>query len=186
MLPLLAACADAAPTGMDAGPVPVQWVSLGDGGCGARARRVPTLPGVHVDPDAGTPVWLTNPPSSGPHFPVWTHWGAWTGVPRGNWVHNLEHGGVALLYRCDGPECEARRAALVAVMNALPTDPTCLPPVRVRVVVTDDRDIVTPVAAAAWGAVYEAQCVDEPSLRAFYAMFPRHAPEDLCADGAYP
>ena len=166
------------------------WVSLGDGGCNARARRVPTLPGLHVDPDAGTPEWLTNPPSSGPHFPFWAHWGAWPDVPRGNWVHNLEHGGVVMLYRCTSGPCVDARNALVMAMNAVPPDPAGAPwdagMAQVRVVITNDALITTPVAAAAWGAVYEAQCVDVPSLVAFYEIYAGHAPEDFCADGYVP
>lgn len=169
---------------------PLPWMPLGDGACNARARRVPTLPGVHVDPSSGPIQWLTNPPSSGNHYGVWARWGAWRDLPRGNWVHNLEHGGVALLYQCPSGTCDATRDALVAAAAGFPGDPACGPvdasPPRVRVVITNDREITTPVAASAWGAVYEATCVDAPSLRQFYAMFAGHAPEDLCADGSAP
>ena len=166
------------------------WFPLGDGACGARARRVVALPGSHVDPDAGPIEWLTNPPSSGNHFGSWARWGAWPDLARGNWVHNLEHGGVAFLYRCTTAPCAATRDALLTVMNGLPPDPACVPddaaPTRVRVVITNDNVITTPVAASAWGAVYEASCVDAASLRLFYTMFAGHAPEDLCADGSVP
>jgi hypothetical protein len=190
-------------TGSDAGPTDAPaadavfddsglgaWVTLGDGTCGARARRVAAIPGAHVDPDAGPIEWLTNPPSSGNHFGSWAHWGAWPDLARGYWVHNLEHGGVAFLYRCATAPCTATRDALVSVMNSLPVDPACMPtdaePTRARVVITNDALITTPIAASAWGAVYEASCVDAASLRQFYAMFAGHAPEDFCADGFVP
>ncbi len=166
------------------------WFPLGDGACGARARRVAALPGTHVDPDAGPIEWLTNPPSSGSHFGNWARWGAWPDLARGNWVHNLEHGGVAFLYRCTTAPCAATRDALLTVMNGLPLDPACMPddaaPTRVRVVITNDNLITTPIAAAAWGAVYEATCVDAASLRQFVAMFAGHAPEDFCFEGSVP
>ena len=166
------------------------WITLGTGACGARARRVAALAGSHVDPDAGPIAWLTNPPSSGNHYDLWARWGAWPDLARGNWVHNLEHGGVAFLYRCATAPCTETRDALVAAMNSLPTDPACMPtdasPARVRVVITNDNLITTPIAAAAWGAVYEATCVDAASLREFYAMFAGRAPEDFCADGYVP
>ena len=166
------------------------WFPIGDGACGVRARRVAALPGTHVDPDAGPIEWLTNPPSSGNHFGNWARWGAWPDLARGNWVHNLEHGGVAFLYRCTTAPCAATRDALLTVMNALPPDPACMPddaaPTRVRVVITNDNLITTPIAAAAWGAVYEATCVDAASLRQFVAMFAGHAPEDFCFEGSVP
>jgi hypothetical protein len=175
---------------VDASVAPLPWMPLGDGTCGARARRVGTVAGVHVEPSAGPIAWLTNPPSSGNHFPTWARWGAWPDLPRGNWVHNLEHGGVALLYRCPSGTCADTRDALVQAAAGFPGDPACGPadasPARVRVVITNDRLIETPVAAAAWGAVYEASCVDAASLRLFYAMFAGHAPEDFCADGSVP
>lgn len=172
----------------DVGPLP--WMPLGDGTCNARARRVAALPGVHVDPSSGPIPWLTNPPSSGNHYALWARWGAWPNVPRGNWVHNLEHGGVALLYQCPSGTCADQRDALVRATATFPGDPACGPvdasPPPVRVVITNDNVITSPVAASAWGAVYEASCVDAPSLREFYVTFAGHGPEDLCADGYVP
>ena len=180
----------AADASTDALLAPLPWMPLGDGTCGARARRVPTLSGVHVDPSSGPIHWLTNPPSSGNHYGSWARWGAWPDLARGTWVHNLEHGGVALLYQCPSGTCDATRDALVAAAAGFPGDPACGPvdasPPRVRVVITNDREITTPIAASAWGAVYEASCVDAASLREFYAMFAGRAPEDLCADGSVP
>ena len=190
---VLAGCGGStpAPAPSDAAVGPLPWMPLGDGTCDARARRVPALPGVHVDPASGPIPWLTNPPSSGNHYGAWARWGAWRDLPRGNWVHNLEHGGVALLYRCPpGGACDDARDALVRAAATFPGDPACGPvdaaPARVRVVITNDGEITTAVAAAAWGAVYEASCVDAPSLRMFYAMFAGRAPEDFCAEGSVP
>lgn len=43
-------------------------------------------------------VYEANPPASGPHYPVWAGWGVHDDViERGQWVHNLEHGGIVLL-----------------------------------------------------------------------------------------
>lgn len=191
---LLLGCGESTPNTSDASTdvitQPLPWMPLGDGTCGARARRVPTLPGIHVGPADGPIAWLTNPPSSGNHYGAWARWGAWRDLPRGNWVHNLEHGGVALLYQCPSGTCDDTRNALVQAVATFPGDPACGPvdasTARVRVIVTNDREITTPIAAAAWGAVYEATCVDARSLREFYAMFAGRAPEDFCADGSVP
>ena len=167
-----------------------QWTAIPGASCNAQERNVATQDSPHVDPSAGPIAWLTNPPSSGPHYPTWARWGAWPSVPRGYWLHSLEHGGVAMLYRCPSGVCEPVRDALVAAANGIPTDRACMPddaaPARVRVVITVDNEIATPVAAAAWGWLYRADCVDAPSLRRFYADHAGRAPEDFCADGSYP
>lgn len=164
----------------DAGPAP-----FSDAACGfVTARFDPPMPGVHVA--EGTPIsWNSNPPSSGTHFPVWAHWGVHTDVvPRGYYVHNLEHGGVALLYRCDG-DCSAVRRDLEAIVRALPPEPACGGTGR-RVLLTEDPLLDAPVAAAAWGYTYRAMCVDPVSLQSFILGRTGMAPEDLCADGDYP
>jgi hypothetical protein len=50
----------------------------------------------------GSPIqYKNNPPTSGPHYPAPANWGPYTTpLQNGYWVHNLEHGGVALLYDC--------------------------------------------------------------------------------------
>lgn len=128
----------------------------------------------------------SNPPSSGTHFPVWGRWGQHAEVlERGYYVHNLEHGGVVLLYRCDGA-CADTVAALKAVMAGIAQDPACDAAVRTRIVLTEDPLLDVPVAAAAWGHTYRAQCVDAPSLTAFANQHYDQAPESLCAQGYVP
>jgi hypothetical protein len=166
------------------------WRPIAGGSCNARERNVATQDSPHVDPDAGAVLYLTNPPASGPHFNEWARWGAFRNIPRGNWVHNLEHGGVVMLYRCPTGTCDATVTSLVSAMNSIPMDPACMPddaaPARVRVVITNDNVIETPVAAAAWGWLYAADCVDAPSLREFYSRHAGMAPEDFCFDGTVP
>jgi hypothetical protein len=50
----------------------------------------------------GSPIqYKTVPPTSGPHYPSPKDWGVYDqAIVPGYWVHNLEHGGVALLYNC--------------------------------------------------------------------------------------
>jgi Protein of unknown function (DUF3105) len=166
------------------------WVPIAGGSCNARERNVATQESPHVDPDAGAIVYLTNPPASGPHYPVWARWGAWPDLPRGYWVHNLEHGGVVLLYNCASGACTATRDALVAASRTIPMDPACTPtdaePASVRVVITNDTVITTPIAGAAWGWLYAADCVDPASIRSFYTRHAGMATENFCADGFYP
>lgn len=166
------------------------WMPLGTGSCNSRERQVPTIASPHVEPDAGTLTWLTNPPSSGPHYGTWARWGAHPELPRGYWVHNLEHGGVVYLYQCPSGTCAPVRDALVAASAMIPMDPACMPtdaePARVRTIITRDNEIETPVAAAAWGWVFAADCVDPVAVREFYTRHAGMAPENFCADGFYP
>ena len=158
-----------------------------DAACGASFMRFDEQPGVHFEPDASI-VWLTNPPSSGDHFGEWARWGIHTTViPRGYWVHSLEHGAVVLLYNCAklpaGTDCEPFKQALRDASAAIPSDGTCAAPVRVRTVITPDPLIDTAIAAVAWGAVYHSPCVDLPSLSEFAKANYAKGPEDLCAAG---
>src|SRR4051812_1477618 len=56
--------------------------------------------GEHIaatDPDP--PSWDSDPPTHGPHDPVWAVWGQYdTDVPQRNLVHNLEHAGLVIQY----------------------------------------------------------------------------------------
>lgn len=135
------------------------------------------------------PTYSSYPPAAGDHYAILSAWGVAKGfVPAGNWVHNLEHGGIVFLYRCDTP-CPALAAELHAVVDSLPADAACdgIPDVDNRVVLTEDPclpDGVT-VAAIAWEWVYEATCVDAASLKQFVANHQGQAPEDSCGQGTF-
>lgn len=50
-----------------------------------------------TDPDP--PSWDSDPPTHGPHDPVWAIWGQYDAeVPQRNLVHNLEHAGLVIQY----------------------------------------------------------------------------------------
>jgi hypothetical protein len=158
-----------------------------DAACSVAIDTPELLPATHVP--VGTDVqWNSNPPSSGPHYPVWAAFQAYTSpVPRGYYVHDLEHGAIVLLYRCDpGVDCAAVAAQLQQVSDAIPTDPLCTAAgqgVRVRTVITPDPLLDVPVAAAAWGWTYKAACVDLPSLIDFANAHYGQGPEVLCGNG---
>jgi hypothetical protein len=51
------------------------------------------------DPDARSPKWNTDPPTSGPHYGQTVIYGVYTEPPQiGRLVHNLEHGAAYVLY----------------------------------------------------------------------------------------
>jgi hypothetical protein len=156
-----------------------------DAHCPAVIDSPPLMPGVHVPIGTAIP-WCSNPPSSGLHYPIWAAYQAYdTAVPRGYYVHDLEHGAVVFLYNCGDAGCPDVVAALHAAANAIPDDPICDVDagVRVRAVITPDPLLDVPVAAAAWGWTYKAQCVDLATLTAFARQHYGQGPEVLCANG---
>jgi len=57
------------------------------------------------DPEARSPKWNTDPPTSGPHYGQTIAYGSYTEpVDVGRVLHNLEHGAVYILYGVDVPE----------------------------------------------------------------------------------
>ena len=128
----------------------------------------------------GTAVTYTaNPPSSGNHWPCWAKWGvAQTVLPPERYVHNLEHGGVVLLYRCTAAACEDAKNALAAVAAAAPDAPTG----GHRIVVNADATLPTAFAAVAWGWTYSADTVDQANLLCFIQAHQGQGPEDVSSD----
>lgn len=168
----LAACGD------DPAPPPEDF-----GGCDGLVESVANEAGVHMP--IGTPIsWSSNPPAIGAHYPTWAGWDRhYQQLDRGYYVHNLEHGGVALLYNCPAG-CPDVIAALEDVTRNASVDSTCAAPVRNRIIVAADP-LMPPeiqVAAVAWGQVYTATCFD-PYVATFVRTRYRHGTEDLCADG---
>ncbi|MGA7121378.1 MAG: DUF3105 domain-containing protein [Polyangiaceae bacterium] len=156
-----------------------------DAGCFVTIDSPPLMPAVHV-PIPSDIQWDSNPPSSGPHYPIWAAFESYTTpVPRGYYVHDLEHGAIVLLYNCDDDGgCPDVVASLQEVSDAIPTDPLCAGEgVRVRTVITPDPLIDVPVAAAAWGWTYTAACVDIPTLQQFALQHYGQGPETLCSPG---
>ena len=82
--------------------------------------------GEHIaatDPDP--PSWDSDPPTHGPHDPVWAIWGQYdTEVAQRNLVHNLEHAGLVIQY---GPNVPADQLAALKNGGArrTPSGPCC-------------------------------------------------------------
>lgn len=143
------------------------------------------IPSQHV-PEGTVITYNSNPPSSGPHYPVWANFKEYAApLDEGYLVHSLEHGAVALLYKCDpnAPECAPIIDGLRKIRDSIPTDPRCSADVRVRVIIAPAPRLETPVAAVAWGFTYKADCVDVPTLTQFVNDNYAQSPEDICAAG---
>ncbi len=130
-----------------------------------------------VQPEAIS--YTTSPPSSGPHRPAWAKWGEYDFLPPQRWLHNLEHGGVALLYHpcVDASVVDELRAVAAAQAD----DDTG----AFRYTLTPYADLPTAVAVVAWEWSYEAECVDAAAIKTFIDDHYRQAPEDFAQDGSY-
>ncbi len=130
--------------------------------------------------DLPTPISYTDvPPSSGPHRPVWGKWGTYTFLPPQRWVHNLEHGAVALLYHPCLPASEV--AKLKAWAETVQADAGG----AFRWVLTPYPGLQSAMALVAWGHVYQASCWNPSEANNFVKNFYRQAPEDEAGSGGY-
>jgi hypothetical protein len=140
----------------------------------------------HVD--LGTSVTYEYcPPTSGPHYsdsrfgPIATRfYGAGSQVDPQSWVHNLEHGHLAVLYRCPEGCGDEAQAALRALQSQLPPSPLCQLPADRTVLVARFDDLPTPYAAAVWGRVLFLETLDEDQIAAFFEQSGDRGPEPQC------
>jgi hypothetical protein len=74
---------------------------------GCTLQVAPALEGVHsiTDPSKTSRKWNTDPPTSGPHYAVPAVFGIYEEpIELARLVHNLEHGGIYILYGKDVPD----------------------------------------------------------------------------------
>ena len=73
---------------------------------GCTLRSVKALPGDHsVSPDGVSDKWNTDPPTNGPHYGVAAIFGIYEDeLEPARVIHNLEHGGVFILYGDEVPD----------------------------------------------------------------------------------
>jgi len=104
-------------------------------------------------------------------------------VPQ-NWIHNLEHGALVVLYRCgSGDTCDdAQQAALKSFYSTFPNSPVCnAPRGAIGPVITRFDDMAFPYAAIVWDEVLPLQSFDAQAILAFFAQNgERTNPEPQC------
>ena len=74
---------------------------------GCTLKTAPALEGVHSirDPGGTSNKWNTDPPTSGPHYGIAAIFGIYNDeLEIARVVHNLEHGGIYILYGKDVPD----------------------------------------------------------------------------------
>ncbi len=137
----------------------------------------------HV-PYGTTVSYANNPPASGDHWPCWAPYAPATAViPPEQWVHNLEHGAIVLLFQCQNEtSCPDAFNALVAIDNAGPDAPTG----GHRILVTAYPPLPKAYAAVAWDWVLLSDTADSTSFQCFIAAHEGMGPEDVAVGGTCP
>jgi hypothetical protein len=140
----------------------------------------------------------SSPPSSGEHCEAWGKWIEFPEtqpLPACNFIHNLEHGSIVLMYNCpDG--CDDIVALLRDVVADSGPDPDCADQDIKRLLITPYHDMSVRLAASAWGYTWTSDCIDGNTHDALIAFIHEHwgtnpnggtgeAPEPAyCAEGS--
>src|SRR5438132_11138954 len=161
--------------------LPFQTVS------GTIGTAVPDEGRTHVDPST-TPTYKSYPPASGPHYsaqgiapvPWRTIATASNPLVEGQYIHNLEHGGMAILYNCPtGADCTTLQNSLENyVRNLAPVEPTFG---EVKVVLTPYSNGMQQhkVALVAWDYIEFLDSYDQALITRFYENHVDKGPEQI-------
>jgi hypothetical protein len=163
---------------------PITETPIEGSACNAVERQYPLEYGLHTPAPCVEVDYSTNPPCTGTHYGTWAAYRLYDEpIPRGFWVHSLEHGAVAFLYSCT--DCADEVEAAIGVLDDAGSDPYCTSrgsPVRLTLLTPDPR-LDTPWAAAAWGYTLTADCFEPEVFRAFLDARRGLGPELACGEG---
>jgi hypothetical protein len=136
----------------------------------------------HVDPST-TPTYKSYPPASGPHYSVQglapVPWQTIATLQEGQYIHNLEHGGIVILYDCPSG------AACTTVKNSLENYVKTLAPVEpqfkeIKVVLSPySRGMRKKVALVAWDYIEFLDGYDQAEITRFYENHVNQGPEKI-------
>lgn len=124
-------------------------------------------------------TYTDDPPMSGPHRGEWGFWGEYGFLPSQRWLHNLEHGGLTILYNPCVPE---------SLIDTLRTWAQNTPPDDggpFRWVLTPYPNLDSAFSLVTWQHRLKANCFDAATANKFMADHYRKAPEDEPYDGSY-
>ena len=130
------------------------------------------------------------PPASGNHYAppggpiIARYYGPDDATLPQGWIHNLEHGGLVILYSCDKGACdEATQQALQALFRDFPDSPVCgFKKGNIGPVITRFEDMKAPIAALLWGRVLFQDKLDTAQILEFFnTQAELKNPEQQCA-----
>ena len=150
----------------------------------AQGKQMPDAGQEHIAPDQKG-VYRSYPPTSGQHWgDTWADWTMYDHpLPPEEFVHNLEHGGIVLLYNCPAPcdggtcsgGCDADVQKLIAIRAGRKPDQFN----EVRVLITPDSLMPHKLAAIAWGWRWQGEAVDAAEINCFIDARYDKAPESI-------
>ena len=149
---------------------------------GSIGTQVPDEGRNHIDPST-TGTYANYPPASGPHYsaqgvaPV--QWQTVGTLQEGQYIHNLEHGGIAILYNCpSGNDCTTLKNQLQNyVENLVPQEPQFG---EYKVVMTPyARNMQKRIALVAWDYIEWLDNYDENAITQFYENHVDKGPEPI-------
>jgi hypothetical protein len=136
----------------------------------------------HVDPST-SPTYTFYPPASGPHYSVAgaapVTWQTIGTLQEGQYIHNLEHGGIAILYDCPtGTDCTTLKNQLENyVKNLAPFEPTYN---EVKLVLSPySHGMQKKVALVAWNYIQFLDGYDQNAITRFYENHVDKGPEQV-------
>lgn len=145
-------------------------------------QKIPDEGRTHIDP-ATTGTYQFYPPSSGPHYNAQgvapAAWQTIGSLAEGQYIHNLEHGGIAILYNCSsGSDCTTLKSQLENYVNNLaPAEPQFN---EVKLVLSPySRGMQKRVALLAWDYVDFLDGYDQSEITRFYESHVDRAPEQI-------
>jgi len=119
-----------------------------------------------------------NPPSSGPHYPAPKDWGFYDQpVAAGYFVHNLEHGGIVVLYDCPNG-CANLVTELKQIDQTFPKDKYA----EVKMVISPYHPLPNgaQVSVLAWDHEFDfTKGFNRAQLQQFYQQYVDRGPEDI-------
>jgi hypothetical protein len=114
------------------------------------------------------------PPSSGEHYGRVLEWDIYREeIPPEYYVHNLEHGGIVVLYNCP-TACPDTEDRLGQFFTEAPPEPIFG---EVKIVIGANSRIESKVVALAWGYELDLPEADVRALLAFYSRHVNRGPE---------
>jgi hypothetical protein len=142
----------------------------------AQGRQMPDEGQEHIPNGTPGAYKAPYPPTSGQHWgSTWAEWEMYDDpMPPEVFVHNLEHGGIVLLYRCD-TRCPQTVADLRDLYRTFPRGKHG----KVKMVVAPDAKIRSAIAILAWTWIDELPTLDRERLLRFYKAHVDRGPEDV-------
>jgi len=138
--------------------------STGSAVCDA-VQQLPDEGRSHLNPGDPTPVYQSNPPTSGTHNPVPLPAGVYgNNVDITQLVHSLEHGYVILWYN------GVSKDEVQQLINIQQSDPT-------KVIVAPDPNMPHKISITSWTRMQNCDGVNEGVIRSFIAQFRGQGPE---------